>query len=216
MNDLTFVIGNHIEKCEKVLEKRELTEMISLRKQLVDLYYGKITQITLLGQYEMKNDEYSVIENLNTIKESLILYRGEKVYELKLERNKSTALNLKSESNIHNNTPVKFENIGNVSDSGNSTNTNNNTNSNTNTVDLKAMFKDARDLIEDDEALGEEEVKEIIDKINEIEEVSEEDTSKPKKWRKLKECVGWLSTKGVKVATTVMPLIMKILEEQNN
>lgn len=77
------------------------------------------------------------------------------------------------------------------------------------------MFKDARKSIEDDEALGEEEIKEIICKINEIEEVGNEDISKPKKWRKLKGCVNWMSIKGVKVATTLMPIMMKMLEDRN-
>ena len=57
------------------------------------------------------------------------------------------------------------------------------------------MFEDARKVIEDDEALGEEEIEEIISKINEIEEIGNEEISKSKKWRKLKTCVAGLVQK---------------------
>lgn len=150
--------------------------------------FAKYSNYAKLDGWGSGNDRSRLI----SLKESLEVYKGKLRYDFDMEKQKGLNLSL------------------------NNTNTNNNINSIVNTVDLKVMFDNAINIIKEDGALGEEDIKEIINKIKEIEEVSKEDISKSSKWRKLKGCMGWLGTKGVKVATTVMPLIMKIIEEQSN
>jgi hypothetical protein len=93
--------------------------------------------------------------------------------------------------------------------SGNSANTNNNTN--INTVDIKAELSKAREKIEADEMLEDEAKKEINEKLNEIETVMDESPSNNEKWKKLKDVVSWVTTKGYKVGEMVMPIITKLL-----
>ncbi|RDY26811.1 hypothetical protein CHL78_012125 [Romboutsia weinsteinii] len=217
MTNNVSVLERHIVQCDMALKNNQREEMQNVGDLLIELYSPKITAIA----YIRGNKSIFGAKELHIIKESLEVYKEDRLHELEIEKSKSAKVTLQSENNLNNESPNRFENIGNISgeignvkESGNSTNTN--TNTNTNAVDLKTMFDSARKVIEEDEALGEEEVQEIIEQINEIEEVGNEDIARPQKWRKLKACFNWVSTKGVKVATTIMPLIMKVLEQENN
>lgn len=92
---------------------------------------------------------------------------------------------------------------------------NNNTlsNTNNNTVDVKVLFEDARNKIEDDTSLGEEELQEILGKINELEELHDSDERPRSKWNKSKEVMTWVLTKGAKVASIVLPLITEVIKQ---
>ena len=102
------------------------------------------------------------IENMERLICTLKLYQGELIDKQSIEELRQQKVSLSAS----------------INNSGNSTNTNINTNTNTNNLDIKAMFEDARKVIEDDEALGEEEIEEIISKINEIEEIGNEENIK--------------------------------------
>ena len=95
--------------------------------------------------------------------------------------------------------------------------TNNNTNNNTNinTNNLEVIFKQAKENIKKDESLSEEEIKEILEKIDEIEEVSKLDETRNKKWFKLRNLMNWLGTKGVNIAINILPLITEILKSND-
>lgn len=88
-----------------------------------------------------------------------------------------------------------------------------NTNNNSNTVDVKVLFEDARNKIEDDTSLGEEELQEILGKINELEELHDSDERPRDKWNKSKEVMTWVLSKGAKVASVVLPLITEIIKQ---
>ncbi|MGY5267529.1 hypothetical protein [Paraclostridium bifermentans] len=99
---------------------------------------------------------------------------------------------------------MSFNDIGNVKDSGNSTNTNVNNNKN----DIKTLFENIKREIEDNGSL----IEVVIDKINEIEYVSQEDVSRSKKWSKLKSIINWVTTKDVDIGVKIYTLIMSTIE----
>ena len=59
--------------------------------------------------------------------------------------------------------------------------------------------------------LEDEAKKEINEKLNEIETVMDESPSNNEKWKKLKDVISWVTTKGYKVGEMVMPIITKSL-----
>ena len=117
---------------------------------------------------------------------------------------------LRDNGNIQSPVNVNVNNTNTSSSDNHSTNTNNNTN--TTTVDLKAMFEEARKTIDDDESLNDNEVSEIIERINQLEELASSDENKRSKWNKCKEVMTWLFEKGAKVAGTILPLIIEIIK----
>lgn len=76
---------------------------------------------------------------------------------------------------------------------------------------LSALFQAARNQVEYDESLSEQEMKEILVKIDEIEEISRSDEPKNKKWFKLRPTMEWLGTKGLSVAVNILKLITAVL-----
>jgi hypothetical protein len=76
---------------------------------------------------------------------------------------------------------------------------------------LSSLFQAARNKVEYDESLSEQEMKEILAKIDEIEEISKSDEAKNKKWFKLRPTMEWLGTKGLSVAVNILKLITAVL-----
>ncbi len=89
---------------------------------------------------------------------------------------------------------------------------NHNINSNKVNIDIYQEFKLVRDEIKNTGYLTQEEIEDILKRIDQIEGTYKSDNTKPEKWNKLKSCMNWLSTKGVDIALKLMPLIMKSLE----
>lgn len=86
----------------------------------------------------------------------------------------------------------------------------NSSNSLTNTIDINVNFQNARDKIDEMSTLSASERKEIIDKIDEIENVIKSELSKNKKWDKLNGIIKWIADKGVDVATSLLPLLLQL------
>lgn len=206
MSSLDNILEKQIKECDEVLEKNNHLEINALGNRLGDLYFDEIKQITYLGQYRSSSDFGR--EELERIKDALILHRANKGYELEVEKCKSNKVSLKSEHRSEN--PINLSDIGNVKGSGNATNTNSNVNNNT--IDIKTLFENTKREVENNGSLTEEEIEEIIEKINEIESISKEEISRPKKWGKLKAVINWMTTKGVDIGVKVYPLIMSSLE----
>ena len=88
---------------------------------------------------------------------------------------------------------------------------NQNNNTNTNTQYVAVSFEYARNSIEKNTYLSTEAISEIIQKINELEAINDEAISKQMKWTKVKGIFKWLSTQGVEIASTLVPLILKVI-----
>lgn len=85
---------------------------------------------------------------------------------------------------------------------------------NTNRMDVNVniTFPEARAKVEDMSSLKEEEIQEILQKIDELEQLVNSKDRKTKKWDAAKEIIKWIAEKGIDVGLTLLPLLMKLGE----
>lgn len=202
-----------LKDIKKIDEKLNSTfhfyEAENLQKELVAKYRGDIDHIEKdldYGYVDFSGSGGDILpdykSNLNNIKAKLEWHLAKIRDEKKQPREQQVSpFNIVTNNNNHNH-----------SDNNSS---NNNNLSNTNTVDVKLLFEDARNKIEDDISLGEEELQEILAKINELEQLNNSDEKPREKWEKSKGVMSWLFTKGPKVATTILPLITEVIKFNN-
>lgn len=81
---------------------------------------------------------------------------------------------------------------------------------NTNEINISLSFKDVRQQIEDMPGLTEKETSELKDKIDELEKINTEKTSRKKKWEKIKPIASYVLDKGVDVAIPILSLILQM------
>ncbi len=79
-----------------------------------------------------------------------------------------------------------------------------------NHVNINITFEEVREKIEDMTSLTDNETKEILDKINEIEEVANSNDKKKTKWEKVKPVLTWLADRNFDVGVAILPLLLKI------
>lgn len=79
-----------------------------------------------------------------------------------------------------------------------------------NTVNISISFEETRQKIEDMTALSREQTDEILEKINELEEISKESSSRKTKWEKVKPIITFTLDKGADVAMAILSLIMQM------
>lgn len=80
----------------------------------------------------------------------------------------------------------------------------------TTNVNISLSFEEARSKIEDMTALSREQTDEIIQKINELEEISKEKTSRKNKWEKVKPIITFALDKGADAAIAILTLIVQM------
>lgn len=203
------LIKKDIQRIVSEISKNNNESAKKLQREIVTTYKSELPDIdselskdmtNLYGGGYFKRGDF--VENLNIIKRRL------EVYLIKLE-DKSNAEN---DSKVLD-SKIPSITINNSSNSDNhSNNSNENSNENNNTVDIKVMFEQARKSINDDESLNDEEVSEIINKINRLEAIAGSNENKRGKWNKCKKVMSWLFEKGAKVATVVLPLITEVIK----
>ena len=83
---------------------------------------------------------------------------------------------------------------------------------NTNKIEanISISFPEARAQVENMSSLKEEDIQEIINKIDELEKIVNSSERKTKKWDNAKDIIKWIADKGIDVGLTLLPLIMKI------
>ena len=79
-----------------------------------------------------------------------------------------------------------------------------------NSVTVNITFEQVRSQIEDMTSLTDEQTKEALNKISEIESVVKSEGSKKSKWEKIKPILTWMADKSFDVAMTLLPLLLKI------
>lgn len=79
-----------------------------------------------------------------------------------------------------------------------------------NNINISITFEEVREKIEDMTSLTNEETKEILAKISEIEEVVKSNDKKKTKWEKVKPVLVWLADKSCDVGIALLPLLLKI------
>lgn len=78
------------------------------------------------------------------------------------------------------------------------------------TQTISISFENAREQIKNMSGLTEEDERETLGKVSEIESIVDSDENKKGKWKKIKPILEWLITKSVDVALVVLPLLLKI------
>ena len=84
-----------------------------------------------------------------------------------------------------------------------------NVNTTTN-VNITISFEQVRSKIEDMTSLTDEQTKEALEKVAEIESVVKGEGSKKSKWEKIKPILVWLADKSFDVAMTILPLLLQV------
>ena len=79
-----------------------------------------------------------------------------------------------------------------------------------NMVTVHITFEQVREKVEDMTSLTDEQTKEVLQKVDEIEALVNGDGSKKSKWEKIKPILVWLADKSFDVAMTIMPLLLKL------
>lgn len=79
-----------------------------------------------------------------------------------------------------------------------------------NNINVSITFEEVREKIEDMTSLTNEETKEVLTKISEIEEVVKSNDKKKIKWEKIKPVLVWLADKSFDIGTAILPLLLKI------
>ena len=80
----------------------------------------------------------------------------------------------------------------------------------TTNVNVSVTFEQVRSQIEDMTALSREQTDEILEKINELEEISKEKSSRKSKWEKVKPIIAFALDKGADVAIAILSLVMQM------
>ena len=79
-----------------------------------------------------------------------------------------------------------------------------------NNVTVNISFDQVREKIEDMTALSREQTDEILAKIDELEEISKEESSRKTKWEKVKPIIAFALDKGADVAIAILSLVMQM------
>ena len=77
-------------------------------------------------------------------------------------------------------------------------------------ISISITFEQARQQVENMTSLTDEQTKEILDKITDIENVGNGSGNKKSKWEKIKTILTWLADKSFDVGMTLLPLLLKI------
>ena len=85
---------------------------------------------------------------------------------------------------------------------------------NENHIDVRfdITFSEARAKVENMTSLNEDEIQEILGKIDALEKIANSGDRKTKKWDNAKEIIKWVAEKGIDVAKIVIPLLLKTAE----
>lgn len=84
-----------------------------------------------------------------------------------------------------------------------------NVNTTTN-VNINITFEQVRSKIEDMTSLTDEQTREALEKVSEIESVIKGEGSKKSKWERIKPILVWLADKSFDVAMAILPLLLQV------
>ena len=181
-DDFKRIIDEDIEKCKVAISENNKENMSNLHSTLKSKYGSVITGFNdNLKDLFYDTDGSYRRNNLITMQQKLELFKA-----------------------------MRYENKYASNGFANNTVTVNNTNTNNVAVDIHISFSDAREKIENMSALREDEILEIVTKIDELEQIINSTDRKTQKWEKTKEIIKWLADKSVDVGLALLPLILKI------
>lgn len=195
MKTMKTVVEDDIYSCEEILQKKDINEAKSLLVQLVPAYSDYIEGITegldyYAPTFGMGRSNIDFLSDIKILKRKLELFCSNNCEPTKNFGKKVSG----NKVEINNN------------------NNNNNTNTVSNCLNIEVLFNQAKEKIETDESLSEDEINEVLRKIEEIKQIHESNEPKNKKWFKLRPTMEWLGTKGLTIATTIINLITAVIK----
>ncbi len=180
-NDFIQMVSDDIKRCEEVISSGQ--NVNSLLNELV----GKYSKVS----HNFPDIEMNALlfkmhpnvpkENLQTIQGFLKAYLLNNCEDYRFDDTKSTGINV----------------ITNI------------TNTNENNVKIES-FSEVKSKVENMTSLPDEEIEEILSKINELENIVNSTDRKTKKWENAKDIIKWVADKGVDVGTALLPIILQI------
>lgn len=81
---------------------------------------------------------------------------------------------------------------------------------NTNSNSMTVTFDSVRNVVDNMTSLPDEDIREIQNRIDELEEIVNSKATKSKKWSQAKDIIKWIADKGVDVGIALLPLLLKI------
>ncbi|BFK81306.1 hypothetical protein I3900191A7_14510 [Clostridium baratii] len=192
MQDMNKIVEKYIRQCEEIIKQNDVAKARKMQEIIISALKCEIIDIDENldeGFFSISGSgrDPNYIENIEKINSRLEVFLAQLSKIKKQDEDKSISILL------------------------NNNNNNNNTNNNINN-NMDLIFKKVKEEIENNEFMSEEEIKEVLEKISEIEAISKSDEAKNKKWFKLRPTMEWLGTKGVSVATAILGLITAILK----
>ena len=82
----------------------------------------------------------------------------------------------------------------------------------TRNVSVHITFEQARSEVKEMSSLTDEQTQEVLERIDDIEQIINTDSSKKSKWERIKPVLVWLADKSYDLGKTILPLLLKIQE----
>lgn len=193
---MRYIVQDQIEKCDKALQNNDTDAAEKLCDEIISAYGTYINNIKDgLDMFWISGSDNPTVylDDLKKLKMKLELFESRDCLPINSVSSRNPSINIDNKIN--------------------SSNTNTNTISNT--VNLEVLFKETKKEIEGNGYLPPEEIQEILKKIDEIKEIHISQDSKNNKWLKLRDIVGWTSTKGITIAASILNLITVVLKATN-
>ena len=188
LEGLKKLVDNDLGEIESMESKsyKQLLDLYSVITSRYHYYVPKFSSnlygyIPDIEMYDIELTENTIKTNLNRIK-------------AKLETFKATGYQIHNENQRVENQPINITNNNNLD----------------NQIMINVSFEQVRKTIEDMSSIGEQEIKEIKEKINIIEDIISANDTKRSKWSKVAPILKWIADKGVDVGISILPLILKI------
>lgn len=192
------LVNVYIKRCELVLESKDKVEAKKLRELIISIFESYIKGIKSgLDNYnaarawvnsERVVDEIGDIEKLKGKLEIFAATKGRFSMDISSEKSMNMSI-----SNVSSNTNI---------------------NENYSIVQLDLLIENTIKEVEGNISLSEDDIKEVLDKIEIINDIFKEKTAVNKKWFKLKPVIEWTSTKGVGIGISILNLITAIIKSQ--
>lgn len=182
--------------------KQEIKKDINICNELLKKDYVEGKEFSdIIGKYKTKYPNFS-----DGLKNYAVAIGGKSPNQLenvKIIKSKLELLEVEIEN------PILYQNNNKVS---NNTFNLNNSNTNINENYLNFSIEDVRKNIDENTYLGDNEKKELLQKLEEIEELQRSKETKNKKWEIAKGILKFIADKGADIAIMYIPQILKAIQ----
>lgn len=197
INQMKRDVDKDISDIKKVLNNKDFNALLEVHQYMDSKYQSKIKTwgYSQYGWSDKLGFDYTfmgteaLIDNLKNMIGKLEGYKRDIELDVYKIMNGSSSRNI----NVYNT----------------NTNTNTNNNINNNKVDFSALEKH----IINNETMTDEQTKEALLYLKELQTIFESKESRKNKWEKAKKIVGWLLDKGVDVAISYLPAIVSMISK---